>query len=274
MNDLNELREKWKIAQVSTDGAHILWDNFASRQSVVPVTSPETDRPLAIVRENTMVDASSRVLDLGCGSGRFALWFARNCAQVTGIDLSEKALKTARSAAESEGLPNLKLVADDWHSLDLETYGWEHAFDLVFCNTSPAVQSAETFEKMLRAGRNWYFMSKPTHRAENTTRYLCRELQIDHWHRPFEYDMMYAYDWLYMEGYEPKVNYIHEDWKRQWTVEQASAYYTAWLMTNYGLAPERRDEVCRALKKIAVDGEIREQDTAVISVLYWQVKRE
>ena len=269
---ISELREKWTIAQVSTEGAHILWDFFASRQNNAPAAAPQSDRPLAIVQENGMVDAHSRVLDVGCGSGRYARWFAGNCASVTGIDLSERALSSARSAAEAAGLNNLELVCDDWHSLKLETYGWEQAFDLVFCNTSPAVQSAETFEKMLRASRNWCFMSKPTHRTEVVTHYLCKELGIDHRHRPFEWDMMYAYNWLYMEGYEPRVDYIHEDWQRQWTLEQATEYYTAWLMTNYGLKARQKEDVCRALSGIAEHGQIFEKEHTVISILYWQIK--
>ncbi len=273
MHDLSNTWEQWEIAQMSTEGARLLWDQFAQSQSRVIPVSPETDRPLAIVVENGMADASSQVLDLGCGNGRFALWFAQHCSRVTGIDLSEKALEIARGAADGMQIENLTLVADDWHSLRLEDYGWVGAFDLVFCNTSPAVQSAETFKKLIRASRGWCYMSKPTHRAEAVTRYLCRELKIDHWHRPFEWDMMHAFDWLYMEGYEPRVDYTHENWKRSRTVDQAANYYTAWLAANYGLPLSRGEEVRAALRKLAVDDMIEEADATTISILYWNVNR-
>ena len=109
MHDLSNTWEQWEIAQMSTEGARLLWDQFAQSQSRVIPVSPETDRPLAIVVENGMADASSQVLDLGCGNGRFALWFAQHCSRVTGIDLSEKALEIARGAADGMQIENLIL---------------------------------------------------------------------------------------------------------------------------------------------------------------------
>ena len=44
------------------------------------------------------------VLDAGCGTGEFACWFAAQGAEVTGIDLSEAALREASAYVEQAGL--------------------------------------------------------------------------------------------------------------------------------------------------------------------------
>ena len=53
-----------------------------------------------------------RVVDLGCGQGRFTLEFAREYsqAQIVGIDLSPDAIDNARTCASSERLTNVEFI--------------------------------------------------------------------------------------------------------------------------------------------------------------------
>ena len=46
----------------------------------------------------------SRVLDIGCGSGRYAVEFARRGAEVVGLDFSSTMVEMARRAAEAAGV--------------------------------------------------------------------------------------------------------------------------------------------------------------------------
>lgn len=58
-----------------------------------------------------------RVLDLGCGQGRNAVWLAGRGHEVTGVDLSEVGIADARAWAEEAGARAVFLVADvaeDW----------------------------------------------------------------------------------------------------------------------------------------------------------------
>src|ERR1700732_5182236 len=47
-----------------------------------------------------------RVLEIGCGIGTDSINFARNGAQVTAVDLSEKSIEMARKRADVFGLSN------------------------------------------------------------------------------------------------------------------------------------------------------------------------
>ncbi len=77
-------------------------------------------------------------LDLGCGSGRHAVWLAAHGWQVTGVDFSEEALRQARAHASAND------VAVDWINADLGEYEPDTgAFDLVlvaFVHLPPAEQ--------------------------------------------------------------------------------------------------------------------------------------
>ena len=53
-----------------------------------------------------------RAVDVGCGAGNYALWLASRGFQVTGIDVSEKAIEIARDQAQQRGVDCDFLVGD------------------------------------------------------------------------------------------------------------------------------------------------------------------
>ena len=69
----------------------------------------------------------SRVLDIGCGSGRFAVSLARRGATVVGLDFAPEMLSLAEKKADEAG------VADRCQFLnaDFMTWDWDEPFDLV-----------------------------------------------------------------------------------------------------------------------------------------------
>jgi ubiquinone/menaquinone biosynthesis C-methylase UbiE len=76
--------------------------------------------------------SGARVLDLGCGSGKYSLWFAELGAQVTGLDLSPTMINLARDKARARGVRAEFRVADIREGLP---FG-EAEFDLVFTGTA------------------------------------------------------------------------------------------------------------------------------------------
>lgn len=71
--------------------------------SVEGILTPErTAAEVSFITAHTQIGPPARVLDLGCGSGRHALEFARRGFDVTGIDLSADAISIARSQVRSD----------------------------------------------------------------------------------------------------------------------------------------------------------------------------
>ena len=67
----------------------------------------------------------ARVLDVGCGQGRDALFIARLGHRVVGVDLSPSGVEGMMEAAKKEGLPVDGVVAD------ITTFSPEGMFDLL-----------------------------------------------------------------------------------------------------------------------------------------------
>ena len=73
--------------------------------------------------------AERPILDVGTGTGRAALLFARGGARVTGVDASEEMLTIARRRAETEGL-QVRFVRGDAHELDFTDRAFDVAISL------------------------------------------------------------------------------------------------------------------------------------------------
>ena len=70
-----------------------------------------------------------RILDVGTGTGRAALLFARGGARVTAVDASEQMLEVARTRAAEQGIGSVKFALGDAHALDFTN----RSFDVVCC---------------------------------------------------------------------------------------------------------------------------------------------
>jgi 2-polyprenyl-6-hydroxyphenyl methylase/3-demethylubiquinone-9 3-methyltransferase len=104
--------------------AHRWWDpagEFKPLHDINPLRLEWIERHLPL--------AGSRVLDVGCGGGILAESMARGGAQVTGIDLSEKALRVAQMQL---GISKLEI---SYQRAEIEAFAAAHAgeFDAVTC---------------------------------------------------------------------------------------------------------------------------------------------
>jgi SAM-dependent methyltransferase len=105
---------------------------YASRKGPIRslrdrVTRGTVVRRLDFVKEAAARERPESVLDVGCGSGRFAIDLALGGSKVIGLDFAPDMLRLAREQAEKAG------VAEKCTFLDLDFMTWEppQAFDLV-----------------------------------------------------------------------------------------------------------------------------------------------
>jgi ubiquinone/menaquinone biosynthesis C-methylase UbiE len=91
-----------------------------------PLSDANTERWMDLVREAASPTQESRIMDLGCGTGRFAIPLARRFGcNVTGVDSSLAMLDKARQKSGGE------LVAWQQGDADHLDFG-EESFDVVF----------------------------------------------------------------------------------------------------------------------------------------------
>jgi ubiquinone/menaquinone biosynthesis C-methylase UbiE len=72
-----------------------------------------------------------KVLDMGCGTGEYALWYAsKGAGQVVGIDLSEGSLAVARRRKEEGDFSNVDFVKKDILNVDFPDNSFDYSFSV------------------------------------------------------------------------------------------------------------------------------------------------
>lgn len=99
---------------------------------------------LSVAKEEGVEFKGKRVLDLGCGSGMYTIRLAREGAQVTGLDISDRMLAINQADAKAQGIDHIKYVNSDW----LE-YEPAEPFEVVFCSMCPAMKEDKAKVKLL-----------------------------------------------------------------------------------------------------------------------------
>ncbi len=124
------------------------WDASAGEAAAAPDRISEIERVLAALR----VRPNDTVLDAGCGSGHWAVAFARRGVRVAGIDLSPEMIRLAHQRADAAG------VSIDWRVGDIAALPFPDAsFDAVQARVAlhfvPEVPAAlRELRRVLRPG--------------------------------------------------------------------------------------------------------------------------
>jgi SAM-dependent methyltransferase len=94
-------------------------------ERMVPPEATEAD--LGFLLRHLGAIPPARILDVPCGSGRHALGLARAGYRVTGVDLSDDAIKRASATAREAGLP-ARFIKKDMRDFEAE-----EPFDAAIC---------------------------------------------------------------------------------------------------------------------------------------------
>ncbi|MEV4943892.1 class I SAM-dependent methyltransferase [Streptomyces zaomyceticus] len=102
-----------RTTNVTSSGAQ-WWDGFyADRDKPVPFFVAKPDENLVSYVERGLLPAGARVLDLGCGPGRNALYLASLGHRVDAVDLSATAIRWAEERAARTGTTGVRFVCGD-----------------------------------------------------------------------------------------------------------------------------------------------------------------
>ena len=155
----------------------------------------KTDDYIEQVLSRIKVDASSTVLDIGCGQGKLTIPLAKRVKSVIALDISKEMLKYVSENAAGEGLNNIKCVNKGWE--DVVT-----GEDIEICDVAIASRSLvwfdlkEALSKINRVSRQRVYLTRvasPSPFDAGVYRAIGRE------YKPGP-DYIYVYNLLYEMG--------------------------------------------------------------------------
>ncbi len=124
-----------------------MFSNYAEKyesESFVQGTIGEVD----FIEKEINFDKNSRILDIGCGTGRHALELAKKGYSVNGVDLSSAMIDKALKKAADEGLQI------DFQQRDALNISYQNEYDLVYMICEGAFPLMETDEMNFQILKN------------------------------------------------------------------------------------------------------------------------
>jgi SAM-dependent methyltransferase len=109
----------------------------------------------AIIEERCLSIKGAKILDIGCGTGAFALPLALQGASVTALDISENMLGRLTAEAGRLGIHGVRTIRASWKEVDPHRAGLSGAFDIVLSALSIAVGTKKDILKMEECSKQW-----------------------------------------------------------------------------------------------------------------------
>lgn len=116
-----------------------------------PDNLAKTRAMIALAEGHGVCPDGAAILDIGCGTGTYALPLAQRAKHVTAVDASATMLTQLQAEAERARISNVATILASWQAAEIVPRQW----DIVWAAMTPAVRGKEALEKMIRASRAW-----------------------------------------------------------------------------------------------------------------------
>lgn len=237
--------------------------------------SPIEDQVLAFLEEVVSFDGS-RVLDLGGGSGRYAIPLAKRAREVVLTDISSKMLAHAKTNATRDGVDNILFEKLDWAEVDIAQSGMEKSFDLVFASMCPPLRTEDGLEKMIAASGKHCFINQFI--VDKDSVGIFFDERLDH-KRAFDphndrESVSRFFNELWKRNFDPQIRYALYDHEKRMTFEEALEI----LERDYGEIAKGKGlevkNILREYQELEGTQDIPVRCKTVSAMIYWEIKEE
>lgn len=252
------------------------WDQAASDyQRVFRLGLSEYNtKLLRFWKDKGMIFPGARVVDIGCGVGRYGTYFAELGCDVTLTDISGEMLRHAEQNMAKYPTP-WTVYRCDFNEVTGKEPVFSGGFDLAISTMSPAVHDAETVKKMSDMTRGWCFLARFEDWNQPFRDQLMQQLGIEP-QRPFD-DLKADCDAMiravFEASYTPEVQVVDYNWADSRTPEQMADY-----MKHYYFAEDaNRDELYLASLRISrelagADGMVIDNVNTKAAWIWWKTE--
>lgn len=235
-------------------------------------SSKEKFKLINYLISKSVLDNEYNVLDVGCGTGKHLIEFAKNSKYVTGIDISPNMISYAKKNAENKKLNNVNFKIVPWQELDVKKMNWNKKFDLVFSNMSPAIKNEEDVLKMNEVSRKYCFMSNAVYREDKIRDELFKNLISDKHNKKDKKNICYdTFNILWNMGIYPEITYNDVMWTNKMSNKTAVEMFTIILQNAYKDNSSLKEEIKAYIDNISCYGKVEEIIKAKIAWMLWKV---
>ena len=227
MLTMNEVKTAWAAAvqpadiderKSITDRWNEYYSYLAAGQAKIGYHPDREAKEIAeFMLQEGVILPGDRILDIGSGSGKYSIEFAKHHAYVTALDANEDSLALLNARAEQAHVSGIACVPVHWE--DFNTESRHKKYDVSFSSMCPAICTFDEIERMESiTKRTACLISVSRGSYEKHRREIMRLLNVKP--RGMTTEASYYYNALYLSGRSPRV--------KTWSVSE-----------NYGMEHDR-----------------------------------
>lgn len=231
---------------------------------------------LCFWKENGMLPPGARVLDVGCGVGKYGTYLAELGCDVTLTDISGEMLRRASENMAKYTTP-WAVYRCDFNEASGDEPVFAGGFDLSISTMSPAIHDVKTVLKMSAMTRGWCFLARFREWEQPFRDRLLRELGAEP-RRMFD-DLEGDVDALTASvaeaGFSPLVKTVDYCWSDRRTPEQAADYMLRRYFENEAEPERLRAGLLRAAERLSgPDGFVVDDVNTRVAWIYWKTEEK
>jgi len=230
---------------------------------------------LTFLLDRGMLRPGCRVIDVGCGVGKYGSYFAAMGCDVTLTDFSPKMIELARENMSRFDTPYTTLVCD-FNEVGSDHPAFEKGFDLGISTMCPAIHDAATVKKFSDMVRGWCFIThftawdEPLRKAFYEKLGVAPEQEMGHFAEHIESVCTI----LRELGYEPRICHVPYSWSDERTAEEAAQYLLKRL-ENVEITDRLKEKALSAAKELCnEDGIFVDAVNTTVAWVWWKTKGE
>ena len=222
-------------------------------------------------QEEGMLFPGARVIDIGCGVGKYGTCLAELGYDVTLTDISGEMLRHAKENMAKYNTPWTTYRCDFNEATGTEPV-FTGGFDLAISTMSPAIHDVETVKRMSAMTRGWCFLARFYDWEQPWRDQLMRDLGLEprRFFNDLRADCASMIRAVSEAGFVPLVKYVDYNWTDLRTPEQMAEY----MRRNYFSEDENRDELQQEILHLAEnhadDGTVTDNVNTKVAWIYWK----
>ena len=231
-------------------------------------------RLLRFWEESGMLFPGARVLDIGCGVGKYGAWLAELGYDVTLTDVSGEMLRHAEENMARFCTP-WAVYRCDFNEVTGREPVFADGFDLSISTISPAIHDAETVRRMSAMTRGFCFLARFSAWEQPFRDTLMRRMSMEprQLHACLQEDCDAMIRAVREAGFTPQLKVVDYNWSDERTPEQMADYLVRRYFDGEANAEEIRAAALRAARARAdADGLVRDGVNTKVAWIWWRVK--
>lgn len=233
-------------------------------------------RLLRFWEESGMLFPGARVLDIGCGVGKYGAYLAELGYDVTLTDISGEMLRHARENIAKYQTPWV-VYQCDFNEVSGREEVFAKGFDFAISTMSPAIHDAETVHKMSAMTRGFCFLARFSAWEQPFRDTLMRRMGLEprQLHAGLQEDCDAMIRAVREAGFTPQLRVEEYNWSDERTPEQMADYMARRYFDGEANAEELRAAALRAARELAdADGLVRDGVNTKVAWIWWRTKEK